>query len=73
MLKHARGVVELVVYFEGLGVVRKARGIFDVKDVVTETLEADDVVEVLPDDAGDGAAAHKAHHYDSFLFHEAEV
>jgi len=53
MLKHARGVIELVVHFERLGVVGKPGGVLDIEDIVAEALETDNVMEVLPDNAGD--------------------
>ena len=70
MSKHTRGVIEFVVHLERLGVVGEPGRIFDVEDVVAEPLEADDVMKVLPDDAGDRARAHEAHYDDAFLFHD---
>jgi len=69
MLKDPGGVIVLLVYVKGLGILGKAGGIFDVIDVVPETLQADDVMEVLPDDAGDGAPAHEAHDDEALFFH----
>src|SRR2546421_4296653 len=45
MPEQARGIIELVVYFKGLGVVRKPGGIFDVENIMPESLESDDVME----------------------------
>ena len=56
------GISEIVVYLERVGVIGKARGIFDVVDLVSEALQPDDVVKVLPDHTGDRARAHEAHH-----------
>ena len=36
---------------------------------MSETLQADDVMHVLPDDAGDRARAHEAHDDNSFTLH----
>src|SRR5438045_8767356 len=71
MREYARGVIELVVYLEGVGVIGKPRGVFDVEDVVPEALQADDVMQMLPDDAGDGTTAHEAHDDETFSFHSA--
>src|SRR3954452_6232543 len=54
-VQQSRRVIELVVYLEGLRVVRQPGRVLDVEDVVAEALQANDVMEVLPDDAGDGA------------------
>ena len=51
MFQDLRGVIEFVVYLESFGVVGKPRGVLDVKDIVPEFLKANDVVDVLPDDA----------------------
>src|SRR5205823_5724886 len=60
---------ELVSYFKCFRVVRKARRIFDEIDVVPEPLQSDDVMNVLPDDAGDWHRSHKAHDHDALAFH----
>ena len=67
--ENLRGVVEVVARIEGLRVVGQPGGIFDVVNVVPEPLQADDVMDVLPDDAGDRHRAHEAHHDDAFAFH----
>ena len=58
------GVSEIVVHLERVGIIGKTCGIFDVIDVVSEALQPDNVVKVLPDDTGDRARAHEAHHDD---------
>src|SRR5205085_11721850 len=70
MPEYTGGVIELIVHLEGVGVIGKPGRIFDVEDVVPEPLQAHDVMKVLPNHAGDGAAAHEAHHYYSLLFHQ---
>src|ERR1700736_1244266 len=67
-IKNLRGDIELLVKFEGFRVVGKSRRIFDVVNVVPESLQADDVMHVLPDHAGDRHPAHEAHHHDPLAF-----
>jgi hypothetical protein len=69
MSEHAPGIIEVIVNLEGVGVIGKAGGVFDVEDVVPEPLQADDVMEMLPDDASDGTAAHEAHYYQALFLH----
>ena len=59
-------IIELIVYFERLRIVRKPRRVFDVIHVMAEPLQPDDVMDVLPDYARNGHRAHEAHH-DNFL------
>src|SRR5204863_8583846 len=63
-----RGVIELVVNFEGFRVVGKPRRIFDVKNVVPELLQSDDIMDVLPNHARNRHRAHEAHHHDPLAF-----
>jgi len=56
------GIGEIVVYFEGVGIIREAGRIFDVVDLVSKPPQADNIVKVLPDHTGDRARAHEAHH-----------
>ena len=67
-----RRVIELIRYLERFRVVRQPRRILDVKDIVTEPLQADDVVNVLPDYAGNRDRAHEAHDHDSLALHREE-
>src|SRR5207302_203254 len=69
MLEDARSVIEFVVHLESVRVVRQPGGIFDVEDIVAESLQADDVMNVLPDDAGDRAGTHEAHDDETLSFH----
>ncbi len=71
--EHLRGVSEVVARIEGLRVVGNPGGVFDVVNIVPEPLQADDVMNVLPDDAGDRHRAHEAHDDDALSFHGAEV
>src|ERR1700682_3152820 len=70
MIEQSRGVIEFVVHFESVGVVREPGGVLDVKDIVAEFLKARDVVDVLPDDARDGTGAHEAHDDETLSFHD---
>src|SRR3954463_4103651 len=49
-VQQTRRVIELVIYLEGLRVVRQPGRILDVKDIVAQALQPNDVMEVLPDD-----------------------
>src|SRR3954468_24493565 len=69
VLEDSGRVIELVIHLKGVGVVREAGGIFDVKDIVTEPLQSDDVMKVLPNNACDGAGAHEAHDNKALFFH----
>ena len=71
-VKNFRGVIELVGDFECFRVVRKAGRVFDVKNVVPEPLQADDVMDVLPDHACDRHRAHEAHDDNALAFHREE-
>ena len=51
--KHLGSVSEVVARLEGLRVVGNSGGVFDVVNVVPETLQPDEVMDVLPDDTGD--------------------
>src|SRR5437588_8278754 len=66
-----RGVTKIVARVESSCVGGNAGGIFDVVNLVTESLQADNVVHMLPDDAGDRAGAHEAHDDDALTFHRA--
>src|SRR5206468_234496 len=70
--KKFRRVIELVSHFERVGVVRKTRRIFDVINVVSEPLQTNDVMDVLPDYACDRHRTHEAHHDDALAFHSKE-
>src|SRR6266567_2301146 len=63
------GVTKIVARVESFCVVGNAGGIFDVVDIVTESLQADDVVHMLPDHARDRTGAHEAHDHEAFAFH----
>src|SRR5262249_16821759 len=65
-------VIELVGYFERFRVVRQTRRIFDKENVVPEPLHADDVMNVLPDNARDRHRSHKAHDNDALAFHQED-
>src|SRR4029079_14614186 len=71
--EHLRGVSKVVARIEGLRVVWNPGGGFDVVNIVPEPLQPDDVMDVLPDGAGDRRRAHEAHDDDAFSFHEAEA
>ena len=66
---HRIGVV--VRNIESDRIVRIVERVLDVVDLVTETLEADDVMDVLPDDSGDGHSPHEAQDDDLFSFHDS--
>ena len=55
---------------EGDRIVGIVQRVLDVVDLMTETLETHDVVDVLPDDSGDRHAAHESQDDDLFAFHE---
>src|SRR5204863_5970877 len=62
-------VIELIVYLKGLRIVGQSCRILDVKNIVPEALKADDVMNVLPDHAGNRHRAHEAHHNDFLFLH----
>ena len=68
--KHLCGMGVVVGDIEGDRIVGIVGGVLDVVDLVTQTLEAHDVVDVLPDDSGDGHSAHESEDDDFFAFHE---
>ncbi len=70
LAKELRGIGKVVARVESLRVVGNPRGVFNVINIVAETLQADDVMDVLPNDAGDRHRAHESHDDDSFAFHE---
>ena len=55
LAENFRRVIEFHIYFERFRVVRNPGRILDVVNVVAETLQADDVMNVLPNHAGDRA------------------
>ena len=66
-VQDSRRVIEFVIDLERLRIVGKPRRIFDVINVVTEPLQPDEIMDVLPDHARDRHRTHEAHH-DNFLF-----
>src|SRR5205807_5538988 len=64
-----RGVTKIVARVESFCVVGNAGGIFDVVNLVTESLQADNVVHMLPNHARDRAGAHEAHYDDALALH----
>ena len=73
MRRQAREVSQRVAVVVGdlkvHGIVGQPGAVLDVVDFMPEPLQADDVVNVLPDHAGDRAAGHEAHDDDAFAFH----
>src|SRR5207253_1087916 len=67
-IENFRRVIELVVYLKRLRVVGKPRRIFDVVNVMPESLQSDDIMNVLPDHAGNRHRPHEAHHDDALAF-----
>src|SRR5205085_2101283 len=54
---------------ERLRIVRQPRRVFDVVNVMPESLQPDDVMNVLPDHARDRHRAHEAHDDNALAFH----
>ena len=67
------GISEIVVYLERVGVVGEPRRIFDVVDLVSEALQPDNVMKVLPDHTCDRARAHEAHHDNSLPLQRVDL
>src|SRR4029077_4798783 len=63
------GVSVIVAGIKRFRVVGNASGMFELVNLVTESLEADNVVHMLPDHARDGAGAHEAHNDDALALH----
>ena len=70
-VERARSVGKILRDRECLRVVGIAQAVLHVVNLVAEALQPDDVVDVLPDDTGDGASPHEAEHDDPFAFHES--
>src|SRR5438094_9412956 len=70
--KQFRVLTKIVARVESFCVVGNAGGIFDVVNLVTESLQADNVVHMLPNYARDRAGAHEAHYDDALRFHRSE-
>src|SRR5438132_8007150 len=68
-IENSRGVVVFVVNLKRLGVVGQPGRVLDVKDAMTKPLKPNDVMDVLPDHAGDRHRAHEAHDHDALRFH----
>jgi hypothetical protein len=66
-------VLELVGDLECFRIVRKARRVFDVENVVPEPLQSHDIMNVLPDDARDRHRAHEPHYQDALALHSAVI
>lgn len=60
------GIGIVIPDFKRLRVIRKARRIFDIVNVVPESLQPDDIMNVLPDNPGNRHRAHEPHD-DDFL------
>ena len=70
LAQHLGGVGVILAHIPSHRVVGNPRGILDVIDFVPEALQAHDVMNVLPDDPGDGASGGKAHDNDLFALHK---
>ena len=68
--ERGRSVGVIVGNVEGNRIVGVIQGVLDVGDFVPETLKSDDVVEVLPDDPGDGHTTHEPKDDDLFFLHD---
>ena len=68
-VQESRGISKLRREAESLRIVRMPGGIFNVVDFVPEALQADDVMDVLPDHPGHWDTGHEAHHDQLLAFH----
>ena len=71
LLQGPRGVGEILGDGESLGVVGITQPVLDIPDLVAEALQSDDVVDMLPDHAGNGTSAHEAKDNDLAAAHES--
>ena len=67
--QHFRGIRVVLVFFVCYGIVRISRRVLDVVDLVPQSLEPYDVVNVLPHDARNRAAALKSHYDNTLSLH----